>query len=126
MSGKRIFLAVAALWAVLALAQQSRAWAQDMETVDEASAQDVVEGMANKAVRGIANTTTGWMEFPKQIYQTYQEDGPAKGIFVGPLKGLGMTIARTVSGACELATFFVAYPGFFDPYLDPEYVWQKE
>jgi len=31
-----------------------------------------------------------------------------------------------VSGAGELMTFFVAYPGFYEPYLDPAYVWKKE
>ncbi len=125
MSGKRIFL-LTVLCGILAFGQQNRAWAESTKTIEDASAQEVVSGMANKAARGIANTTTGWLEFPKQIYVTYQEDGWAQGVFVGPLKGLGMTIVRTVSGAVEFATFFVAYPGFFDPYFDPEYVWQKE
>jgi putative exosortase-associated protein (TIGR04073 family) len=123
MSGKRICWVIAALWI---LGQQPLAWAESSQTIENASAQEVVGGMANKAVRGLANTTTGWMEFPKQIYLTYQEDGPAQGIFVGPLKGVGMTVVRTVSGALEFATFFVAYPGFFDPYFEPEYAWQKE
>ncbi len=126
MSGRRIFLVLVAVWGVLSLGQQNRAWAQDTRSVDDASAQEVVEGMGNKAARGIANVTTGWMEFPKQIYETYQEDGWAQGVFVGPFKGLGMTVVRTVSGAVEFATFFIAYPGFFDPYFDPPYVWEKE
>jgi putative exosortase-associated protein (TIGR04073 family) len=126
MSGRRIFWAIAALWATLVFGQQPVAWAGSTETIEEASAQEVVGAMANKAVRGIANTTTGWMEFPKQIYQTYKEEGATKGIFIGPLKGLGMTIARTVTGVCEFATFYIAYPGFFDPYIDPEYAWQRE
>lgn len=95
-------------------------------SIENSSPQKVVDGMATKAVRGMANLTTGWLEFPKQIYLTYKEDGAAKGIFVGPLKGLGMTLVRTVSGAGELATFFVAWPGFYDPYFDPAFVWQKE
>jgi hypothetical protein len=37
-----------------------------------------------------------------------------------------MTLVRTFSGAGEALTFFVAYPGFYDPYFDPAYVWQKE
>jgi putative exosortase-associated protein (TIGR04073 family) len=45
---------------------------------------------------------------------------------VGPLKGIGMTVVRTVAGAGETATFYLAYPGFYDPYFDPAYVWQKE
>jgi len=96
------------------------------KTIENSSPQEIVSGMGTKAVRGMANTTTGWLEFPKQIYTTYTEDGAARGIFVGPLKGLGMTIVRTVSGIGELATFFVAYPGFYDPYFSPPFVWQKE
>ncbi|OGU10441.1 MAG: hypothetical protein A2075_02620 [Geobacteraceae bacterium GWC2_58_44] len=98
----------------------------DSRTVDAASPQEVVDGMANKLVRGVANIGTGWLEFPKQIYLTYKEGGTVKGMTVGPLKGVGMTLVRTVSGAGEVLTFFVAYPGFFDPYFDPAYVWEKE
>ena len=85
-----------------------------------------MDGMATKAARGVANITLGWLELPKQIYVTASEDGIAKGILIGPLKGVGMTLLRTASGAAELATFFVAYPGFYDPFFDPAYVWQKE
>jgi putative exosortase-associated protein (TIGR04073 family) len=95
-------------------------------TIENSSPQEIVNGMSNKAVRGIANITTGWLEFPKQIYTTSREDGAAKGIFVGPLKGLGMTLIRTAAGVGELATFFVAYPGFYDPYFGPAFVWEKE
>ena len=103
-----------------------QALADGTRTIDNASPQEVVDGMANKMVRGVANIGTGWLEFPKQIYLTYREDGLAKGMTVGPLKGVGMTLVRTVSGAGEALTFFIAYPGFFDPYFDPSYVWQKE
>jgi putative exosortase-associated protein (TIGR04073 family) len=96
------------------------------KTVDSAPPQEVVDGMSTKAVRGLANITTGWLEFPKQIYVTAQEDGAAKAIFVGPVKGIGMTLVRTLAGVGEFATFFLAYPGFYDPYFDPPYVWQKE
>lgn len=82
--------------------------------------------MANKAVRGVANVTMGWLEFPKQIVYTYREDGLGKGMTVGPLKGLGMTLVRTVAGAVETLTFFIAFPGFYDPLVQPDYVWQKE
>jgi putative exosortase-associated protein (TIGR04073 family) len=96
------------------------------QTVEDSSPQEIVDGMANKAVRGVANVATGWLEFPKQIYQTYKEDGVAKSIFVGPLKGLGMTLVRTGAGFGEVLTFYLAYPGFYSPYVEPAYVWQKE
>lgn len=96
------------------------------QTIENSSPQEIVDAMANKAVRGVANVTTGWLELPKQIYLTYKEDGVVKGVVVGPLKGVGMTLVRTVSGLCETVTFFVAFPGFYDPYVEPPYVWQKE
>lgn len=94
--------------------------------IEEYSPQEVVDGMATKGVRGTANILTGWLEFPKQIYLTTQEDGWPRGTVIGPLKGIGMAIVRTVSGALELCTFFSPYPGFYKPYLNPPYVWQKE
>ncbi|MRR38264.1 exosortase system-associated protein, TIGR04073 family [bacterium] len=115
-----------ALAGLLVLGQHQQVHAEGMTSVEDASAQEVVDGMANKLVRGVANTATGWLEFPKQIYLTWQEEGPAKGLTVGPLKGVGMTVARTVAGAGEAATFFISWPGFFDPYMDPPYVWEKE
>ncbi|MBJ6798911.1 exosortase system-associated protein, TIGR04073 family [Geomonas propionica] len=100
--------------------------AVDTRTVDSTSPQEIVDGMANKLVRGVANIATGWLEFPKQIYTTCKEEGAAKCVTVGPLKGIGMTLVRTASGVGETATFFLAYPGFYDPFLDPAYAWQKE
>jgi putative exosortase-associated protein (TIGR04073 family) len=121
----RKFVVVIALL-VVALAGTGEMAQADDRSVDSASPQEVVDGMANKLVRGVANIGTGWMEFPKQIYLTCRDDGFAKGLTVGPLKGIGMTVVRTVAGAGETATFFLAYPGFYDPYFDPAYVWQKE
>ena len=120
------FCCVAMLCAVLGALPRATAWAKAYDAVETSSPQKVVDGMANKAVRGMANVTTGWLEFPKQIYLTSTEDGAVKGILVGPIKGLGMTLVRTVAGLGELATFFVASPGFYDPYFDPAFVWQKE
>jgi putative exosortase-associated protein (TIGR04073 family) len=102
------------------------AWAGPYNTIENSSPQEIVNGMSSKATRGIANIATGWLELPKQIYITSKEDGTAKGIFVGPLKGMGMTIIRTISGAAEFLTFFSSYPNFYAPYFEPAYVWQKE
>ncbi|HTP64879.1 MAG TPA: exosortase system-associated protein, TIGR04073 family [Geobacteraceae bacterium] len=102
------------------------AQADSYRNIENSSPQEVVDGMMNKAGRGMANMTTGWMELPKQIYETSRDEGAAKGASIGFLKGMGMMMARTLAGVGEFATFFVAYPGFFDPYFDPAYVWQKE
>ena len=116
---------VFAVMMVLALAAGERAQAETRD-IDSASPQEVVDAMANKLVRGVANIATGWLEFPKQIYLTCRDEGVAKCVTVGPIKGIGMTVVRTVSGVGETATFYLAYPGFYEPYFDPAYAWQKE
>ncbi len=125
MGVKRLICAVAICW-TLGTLSGPLAWGGAYDSNENSSPQKIVDAMANKAARGMANVTTGWLEFPKQIYLTYNEEGAAKGILVGPLKGLGMTLVRTFSGVGELVTFFVAYPGFYDPYFEPAFVWQKE
>ena len=102
------------------------AQADAFRSIETSSPQEVVSGMANKATRGVANLATGWLELPKQVYVTTKEDGWMRGVLVGPLKGIGMTIVRTLSGAVETVTFIIPYPGFYDPFFDPEFVWQKE
>lgn len=116
------FLAFAVvLWVVVSIGMPTSARA-----FEDPPAQDVIGLMSGKLVRGVANVGTGWVELPKQIVTTFQEDGALKGIVVGPLKGIGMTLVRTLAGVGEIVTFLVPAPGYYDPYLDPEYVWQKE
>ena len=114
------------LTAALVLALSQRGECSSTKSIESSSPQETVDAMANKVVRGVANVALGWLEFPKQIATTYEEDGLGKGMTVGPLKGLGMTLVRTVAGAIETVTFFVAFPGFYDPLVQPDYVWQKE
>lgn len=109
----------------LVVAVPTRSFCSSLE-IEDSSPQETVAGIANKAARGVTNVATGWLELPKQIVLTYKEDGAAKGIFIGPLMGVGMMLVRTVSGVIETATFFVPYPGFYDPLMEPAYVWQKE
>ncbi len=123
---KPLFVLFAVLLGILTAFHPERAVAEEYRSFENSSPQEVVDGMANKVARGIANVGTGWLEFPKQIYVTYNEDGPAQGILVGPLKGIGMMLVRTVTGVAETLTFFVPFPGFYDPYFEPAYVWQKE
>lgn len=119
-------LCLISLLSVLWLAAPLLSEAAVHRNVDTASAQDIIDGMATKGVRGVANILTGWVEFPKQIYITGKQDGWGRGTVIGPLKGIGMTVVRTVCGAGELFTFFLAYPGYYDPWLEPKYVWLPE
>lgn len=81
------------------------------------------EKMAVKFTRGLANTFTSIVELPKQTVLTARDMGPA-GYFIGPIKGVGMTFYRAVIGVAEAVFFMVPQPGYFDPMMDPPYVWQ--
>lgn len=104
----------------------SHAATDSFKTVEGSPPQEVAEAISLKFVRGMSNVALGWLELPKQVYTTYREEGAAMGIFVGPLKGIGMTLVRTISGVGEVATFPSPYPGFYDPYFQPGFVWEKE
>jgi putative exosortase-associated protein (TIGR04073 family) len=121
----RPLMAAGLLLAVCLCAQPSHG-SDDFKTVENSTPQEVTGGMSLKIVRGISNVTLGWWELPKQVSKTFHEDGVAMGLSVGPLKGIGMTLVRTLSGVGEVFTFPFPYPGFYDPYFEPEFVWQKE
>jgi len=121
----RLLTAAGLLLAVCLCAQPSRG-SNDFKTVETSTPQEVTGGMSRKIVRGVSNATLGWWELPKQVYKTFHEDGVAMGLSAGTLKGVGMTLVRTLSGVGEVLTFPFPYPGFYDPYFEPEFVWQKE
>ena len=82
----------------------------------------IAEKMAFKLVRGVTNLTTSIVEIPKQSYMTIRDRGSI-GYVVGPLKGLGMAMYRVIIGATETVFFMVPQPGYYDPIIEPEYVW---
>jgi len=57
----------------------------DHEYSDISYAQDP----AKKLGRGLANILTGWVELPKNIYDTSVEDNPLSGLTIGLAKGVG-------------------------------------
>lgn len=75
-----------------------------------------------KLGRGVANTLTGWVELPKNIYSTSVETNAFSGITVGLAKGAGMAVVRTGAGIYEIATFPFPIPENYKPVLEPEYV----
>ena len=83
----------------------------------------IVEKMAIKLVRGVTNTFTSIVELPKQTILTGREMGPV-GYVIGPVKGVDMTLYRAVIGITEAVFCMVPQPGYYDPMIDPEYVWQ--
>jgi putative exosortase-associated protein (TIGR04073 family) len=82
----------------------------------------IVEKMAFKLTRGVTNVATSIVELPKQSYLTVRDQGKV-GYVIGPLKGFGMTIYRAFIGSVEALFFMVPQPGYYDPMIDPDYVW---
>jgi putative exosortase-associated protein (TIGR04073 family) len=82
----------------------------------------IVEKMAFKLARGVTNVATCVAEIPKQTVNTVRDRGSV-GYVIGPLKGIGMTIYRGLVGGVEAIFFLVPQPGYYDPMMDPEYVW---
>jgi len=77
---------------------------------------------AKKLGRGLANVLTGWVELPKNIYDTSVEENALSGMTMGLAKGLGMTIVRTGAGVYETVTFPLPVPEDYQPVLEPEFV----
>ena len=75
-----------------------------------------------KLMRGLANVLTGWVELPKNIYETSVEDNVFAGLTIGLAKGVGMTIVRTGAGVYETITFPFPIPEDYAAVLEPEYV----
>ena len=75
-----------------------------------------------KLGRGVANTLTGWVELPKNIYSTSVEDNAFAGMTLGLAKGAGMSIVRTGAGIYEIVTFPFPLPQDYAPIIEPEYV----
>ena len=82
----------------------------------------IMEKMAFKLGRGVTNVATCLVELPKQTRLMVRDRGTI-GYFIGPVKGLGMTIYRGLMGGVETIFFMVPQPGYYDPMVDPEYVW---
>jgi len=72
-----------------------------------------------KFSRGLANTTTGWGEIPKNIANESREHNALAGATYGTLKGTAHTVGRTALGAFDLVTFFVPSR----EYIHSTYVW---
>lgn len=85
--------------------------------------ESIAEKMSFKLVRGATNFVTAIVELPKQTILTGRNHG-AVGYVVGPIKGVGMTLYRGFIGLTEAVFFLVPQPGYYDPMMDPEFVWQ--
>lgn len=112
---RTLFLAVAIL---LNLLISNPAFATEMPKPES-----IAEKMSFKLVRGTTNFVTAIVELPKQTILTGRNHG-AVGYLVGPIKGVGMTLYRGLIGLTEAVFFLVPQPGYYDPMMEPEFVWQ--
>jgi putative exosortase-associated protein (TIGR04073 family) len=83
----------------------------------------IAEKMAVKFTRGLANTATCIVELPKQTMLSVRDMGGV-GYVVGPGKGVIMTLYRGIIGMTEAIFFLVPQPGYYDPMIEPTYVWE--
>ena len=93
-----------------------------MGVADVVCAQD----MSKKLGRGVANILTGWIELPKNIYDTSVEENAFSGITMGLARGVGMTVVRTGAGVYEAVTFPFPLPEGYEPIVEPEYLLNSE
>jgi putative exosortase-associated protein (TIGR04073 family) len=80
---------------------------------------------AKKLGRGLGNILTGWVELPKNIYDTSVEENVLAGLTIGLAKGVGMTVVRTGAGVYETATFPFPLPEDYEPLVEPEFVFSE-
>jgi putative exosortase-associated protein (TIGR04073 family) len=75
--------------------------------------------VGEKLGNGVANVVTGFVEIPKTMMVTGNRSGATYGMTAGFFIGIVHTLGRTMSGALDIATFFVPTT----PIVNPAYIW---
>jgi len=75
------------------------------------------EDASQKFARGAINTSTGWVDLPKEMANQVPED-PYRGLTYGFVDGISHGLQRTLYGAWDVATF--AIPPYNRPKMEPE------
>lgn len=73
----------------------------------------------NKFGRGLVNILTCMLEVPAEAYSVSQEKDPFVGCTLGVAEGFITAFLRALSGAFDVATFFI--PPYNKPLMKPEY-----
>lgn len=76
----------------------------------------------DKLGRGVAGMVGGALELPGNMIEESHKSGP-KGLPLGFAKGLGMIVARELTGVYEFVTAPIPVPHGYRPVLEPEYPW---
>ena len=88
--------------------------------------QEVADKSTRKFFRGVANVATGWVEIPKQVYNTWYQERSLASPVIGLGKGIGMALSREVLGVLEMALPIAPAPTDWEPLIEPEFVFQTE
>ena len=78
-----------------------------------------------KLGRGVANTLTGIVEIPRQIYLISKEENALVGMTWGLVKGAAVGLLRTACGIYETITFPIPAPADYEPMIEPEFVFEE-
>jgi putative exosortase-associated protein (TIGR04073 family) len=80
------------------------------------------QSAGRKFGRGLAAMTTGFLEFPGNIYAEVNAQG-AQGLPLGFTKGLGMIVVRELLGVYEFVSAPFPVPSGYRPIIEPEFPW---
>jgi len=78
---------------------------------------------ARKFGRGLAGMTTAFLEVPGNMVYETNERGPATGIPLGFVIGLGMIVPRVLVGVYEFISAPFPAPAGYRPLIRPEFPW---
>jgi putative exosortase-associated protein (TIGR04073 family) len=78
-------------------------------------------GFTSRVSQGFANTTTSFIEIPKNVVNITHDQNILLGSTWGLLRGVAHTVTRTVLGVAEL----IASPIPTGEFISPPYVWDR-
>lgn len=90
-------------------------------TANAEEEQSYLTGFSDRVSQGLANTTTGFVELPKNVINVSNDSNIFVGMTWGVLRGVFETVGRTTVGVAELITA----PIPTDAYVSPPYVWDR-
>jgi putative exosortase-associated protein (TIGR04073 family) len=88
-----------------------------------ASGPALAQTAPRKVGRGLAGMTTAFLEVPGNMVAETRARGPAEGVPLGFVKGLGMIVVRTLVGVYEFVSAPFPAPAGYRPIIAPEFPW---
>jgi len=120
LGGLVLVMSVVGAWGEESPAPNGAAAVDGTAGVDGAATEDGAAGAWEKAGRGLGNLTLGFLvEWPKTVVLESEAHGPAFGLTVGLIKGMGLGVGRTLVGVYELVTFPLPNGSDYGPVLEP-------